>query len=127
MFEPRHVDLPAAKPNAFSLQQKTLLQGGFSPQRDPPSGAHNALPRQSPHLIEHSGNMAGATRISRGFRDRSVGADLPAGNVADRRGDGGGQLKLFHGEPQSTTSNRATVASDTATRAGEKIVLAASC
>ena len=68
-----HVDLAAAKADAFSFETQTLFDSGVAAEFDFAAGTENALPRQTVGTAQDLGNLAGRAGISGGLGDRPVG------------------------------------------------------
>jgi len=88
MLKLSQVHATAAEANALGFQQKALFHGRFAAQRDAPTRAQNALPRQASDLLQHAANVPGAARVSGRLGNGAVGAHPAAWDLADSLANG---------------------------------------
>ena len=104
MLEFSEIDAPPFEADAFGFQQEALLHRGFSAKGDAASGTENALPGQSADQVQDPADMARAAWIAGGLRNRTIGADATAGDLADGGGDSG--FQWGHGVEPSAVGNQ---------------------
>jgi len=95
VFKFPQIDMATLEANAFSFEQKTLLQSIFSAQRDPAAGAQYPLPGRSANLLQHSAYVPRAAWVSGGLCNRAIGADAATWHLPDRVTNSGGQRRLL--------------------------------
>ncbi len=91
MLKRCQIDPFAPEAHPFGLQQKALFHAVFTRQGDSSPRPEYTLPWQSGHLLQDLCHMPCTPGISRGFRDRTVRADLSTRNPANHSGNGNRQ------------------------------------
>ncbi len=98
------IDAAPAEGDPFHFEPEALVEGGVALELDGAAGADDALPGQIDPGVERTDNLAGGTRVSRGFGDGAVGRDVAAWNLADGGEDAFSHQRSrvedwFHGAP----------------------------
>jgi hypothetical protein len=89
-----HIHPPTPEAHTFRFQPQPLFDGVISAQFDLAACSEDALPRQAKRPVQHSRDLARATRNSGRTRDGAVGRDFPLGDFLDSRTDTGLRRRL---------------------------------